>query len=117
MIRKADGKLLAAWGDGETVDKSITRSKVLGRVEHGLIQPGFVEYYIEEQLLKRHCVAMSYGYDEFKEQMIEKFAATFIKKDMMAKTNGPSMRVNTIHLRRPVEEHEIALSVEQPTPR
>lgn len=117
VIRKADGKLLAAWGDGETVDKSITRSKVLGRVEHGLIQPGFVEYYIEEQLLKRHCVAMSYGYDEFKEQMIEKFAATFIKKDMMAKTNGPNMRVNTIHLRRPVEEHEIALSVEQPTPR
>lgn len=117
VIRKAEGKLLAAWGDGETVDKSITRNKVLGRVEHGLLQPGFVEYYIEEQLLKRHCVAMSFGYDEFKEQMVEKFLATFVKKDMMAKTNGPSMRVNTIHLRRPAEEHENALSVEQPDTR
>jgi hypothetical protein len=117
VIRKAEGKLLASWGDGETVDKSITRSKVLGRVEHGLLQPGFVEYYIEEQLLKRHCVAMSYGYDEFKEQMVNKFLATFVKKDMMSKTNGPSMRVNAIHIRRPVEDHESALSVETPAPR
>jgi hypothetical protein len=86
-------------------------------VEHGLLQPGFVEYYIEEQLLKRHCVAMSYGYDEFKEQMVNKFLATFVKKDMMSKTNGPSMRVNAIHIRRPVEDHESALSVETPAPR
>jgi hypothetical protein len=50
IIKKAEGRLMAAWGDGEAVDKSLTRSKVLGRVEHGTLADGFREYYIEEQL-------------------------------------------------------------------
>lgn len=114
VIRKADGKMLTAWGDGETVDKSITKSKVLGRVEHGLNEPGWTEYFIEEQLMKRHCVAMSYGYDEFKEQIGARFTTTFIKKDMMSRTNGPNMRVNAMHIRRRSEEHDSLVSVEKP---
>lgn len=114
VIRKADGKLLASWGDGETVDRSITKSKVLGRVEHGLLTPGWTEYYIEEQLMKRHCVALSYGYDEFREQISQRFTTTFIKKDMMSKTNGPNMRVNAIHIRRPQDEHESVVAVGTP---
>ena len=111
VIRKADGRLNVSWGDGETVDKSITRSKVLGRVEHGVVEPGWTEYYIEEQLMKRHCVAMSYGYDEFREQIAQRFTTTFVKKDMMARTNGPNMRVNAIHIRRPQDEHESIVAV------
>jgi hypothetical protein len=80
------------------VDKSITRSKVLGRVEHGLLQPGYREFFIEEQLLKKHCVSMSFGYDEFKEQLAAKFRVSFVKKDLLARTNGPMMRVNAMHI-------------------
>ena len=32
---------------------------------------GYVEYYIEEQLLKAHCVAMNFGYADFKDQIKE----------------------------------------------
>lgn len=91
-------KVLASWGNGETVDKSITRSKVLGRVEHGVLTPGYIDYFLEEQLLKQHCVNMSYGYDDFKEQISQMFTVHFVKKDMLARTNGPSMRVNVMHI-------------------
>ena len=98
VLKKADGRLLASWGDDGVVDKSITRSKVLGRVEHGLLQPGYREFFIEEQLLKKHCVSMSFGYDEFKEQLAAKFRVSFVKKDLLARTNGPMMRVNAMHI-------------------
>jgi hypothetical protein len=71
---------------------------VLGRVEHGLLTPGYREFYIEEQLLKKHCVSMSFGYDEFKAQMEELFTCKYVKKDMLSRTNGPAMRVNTMHI-------------------
>ena len=99
MLKKAEGKILAAWGDnGDIVDRSTTRSKVLGRVEHGLMSPGYREFFIEEQLLKKHCVSMSFGYDEFKAQMEETFRCKYVKKDMLSRTNGPAMRVNTMHI-------------------
>jgi hypothetical protein len=59
---------------------------------------GYREYYIEEQLLKKHCVSMSFGYDEFKEQMEKLFPVKYVKKDMLASTNGPAMRVNAMHI-------------------
>ena len=98
IIKKAEGRLMAAWGDGEAVDKSLTRSKVLGRVEHGTLADGFREYYIEEQLLRKHCVSMSFSYDDFKKQMEKMFRVKYSKKDMLGKTNGPSMRVNAMHI-------------------
>jgi hypothetical protein len=67
-------------------------------VEHGLITPGYREFFIEEQLMKKHCVSMSFGYDEFKVQMETLFRVSYTKKDMLARTNGPSMRVNTMHI-------------------
>ena len=85
-----------------------TRNTVLGRIEHGLTGANFVDYYIEEHLMKQHCAAMSYGYADFKRQMLAKmearggkdFSIKFgIKKDMLARTDGPAMRVNVLHLR------------------
>lgn len=99
VLKKVEGRILAAWGDnGDIVDRSTTKSKVLGRVEHGLMTPGYREFYIEEQLLKKHCVSMSFGYDEFKAQMEELFTCKYVKKDMLSRTNGPAMRVNTMHI-------------------
>ena len=99
VLKKVEGRILAAWGDnGDIVDRSTTKSKVLGRVEHGLLTPGYREFYIEEQLLKKHCVSMSFGYDEFKAQMEELFTCKYVKKDMLSRTNGPAMRVNTMHI-------------------
>jgi hypothetical protein len=108
VLWKADGpgnRLLTKWGDGgNTVDRSLTRTKVLGRIEHNTLQDGYTEYFIEEQLLKQHCVSMSFGYADFKTQLEKQFRVAYIKKDMLAKTNGPAMRVNVMHISRRTDE-------------
>lgn len=98
IIKKVENKILASWGDDGVVDKSTTRTKVLGRVEHEMLQPGFREFFLEEQLLRKHCVSMSFGYDEFKAQLEKMYKVTYLKKNMLARTNGPVMNVNTMHI-------------------
>jgi hypothetical protein len=71
---------------------------VLGRVEHNTLRQGYIEYYLEEHLLKRHCSAMSYGYADFKTGLEKMFKITYVKKDMMFGTGGPGMRVNAMHI-------------------
>jgi len=110
VIKKNDSKsFLSSWGNGDTVDKSSTRTKVLGRVEHGIIRPGYVDYFIEEQLLKQHCVAMSFGYNDFCDQLGALWAVTYLKKNMLAQTNGPFMRVNVVHISRKSEPDDDTL--------
>jgi hypothetical protein len=110
-VRKLEGKLLTAWSTGDTVDKSITRSKILGRVEVDTERSGWVELYVEEQLLKAHCVSMSFGYADFKSEMERIFKVTYIKKNMTSGTNGPLLRVNTMHISRSADECEDLLPV------
>lgn len=98
VVRREEKAILASWGNGDTVDKSITRSKVLGRVEHDMLRKNHIEYFIEEQLLRQHCVSMSYGYKDFKEHLEQTYDVSYGKKDMLSKTNGPSMRVNAMHI-------------------
>jgi hypothetical protein len=91
-------RVAAMFGDGTSVGKTTTRQEVMGRVEHG-VNPGYVDIYIEERLLRSFCSNMSFSYAAFKQEI----ASTFIvqpvaKKDMMAKTEGPPMRVATLRL-------------------
>lgn len=111
IIRAVDGRVQTLWGAGGTVDASITRGKVLGRVEHGLHEDNCVHYFLEEQLLRRHCVSMSYGYNDFKEHMVRHYNATYARKDMLQHTLGPTMRVNALHIIRP---HDEALDTGKP---
>ena len=115
VIKKVEGKILAQWSDGDTVDKSITRTKVLGRVEHGISRPGYRDFFIEEGLLKQHCVNMNFGYTDFRDQLAAVFAVSFIKKDMLARTSGPNMRVNVMHICRPEDDLDASdLPVDEP---
>jgi hypothetical protein len=84
------------------VDQSITRSTVMGRVEHGIDKPGFVDYFIEESVMRSHCVSMSYGYEDFRRQIatIEGYSVKVLRKDMMARTKGPQMRVHALCISR-----------------
>lgn len=88
--------------------KTSTRNVVMGRIEQEM-RDGIVEYFIEEKLLKMHCAAMSFGYADFKRQLVEKakrittagglYQVTFgTKKDLLARTDGPSLRVTAMHL-------------------
>ena len=101
VVKRSDGSLLAQLGGNQEIDQSITRTSVAGRIEHE-ITPGFVDYYIEESLLKAYCATMSFGYKAFVTQLSETqgFMVERMKKDMTSKTKGPPMRVNALKIRR-----------------
>jgi hypothetical protein len=88
----------AMFGDGTTVGRTTTRQEIMGRVEHG-VNPGYVDYYIEERLLRAYCSNMSFSYATFKKEIAQSFIVQQVaKKDMTAKTDGPPMRVATLRL-------------------
>jgi hypothetical protein len=93
--------------DGGVVDQTITRSQIAGRVDHN-VTPGYIDYYIEIQQLKSHCVTMSFGFSEFKKQLenMKEFKIVYLKKNMLAKTKGPSMRVNVMQISRRIDEED-----------
>jgi hypothetical protein len=111
VVRKdAHNKLLAEMGRDVT-GKTSTRNTVMARIEHGTRHAGFVEYYVEEQILKQHCASMSFGFSDFRRQLEamseEGYNVRFgIKKDMLAYTDGPSLRVNVMHISIPKDRYD-----------
>ena len=103
VIKPSTGGLMAELGSGQMIDQTITRNKILGRVEHG-ITPGYIDYFIEETLLKSYCASMSFGYASFKRQLEDTFQIEYLRKNMTAKTKGPAMRVPAMRVRRKMDE-------------
>lgn len=114
IVRELQGTVQATHGDRGTIDESITRSEVLGRVEH--LATGMDAYYIEERTMRAYCASMSFGYADFKRQLEQIFKVTYPRKDLLHKTKGPQMTVNTICVERPassgVDVDESKLPVE-----
>jgi len=103
--------VLAELGNGGAIDASTTRTKIMGRVEHGATV-GFTDYYIEERLLKAFCSTMSFGYADFKKYLEEQFMVSYMpKKDMTAKTKGPPMRVSVMKITRRSDEEDFTGNV------
>lgn len=98
-VRALDGAMVATFGEAGVIDESITRTQVAGRVERN-VTPGFVNYFIEENLMKTYCSGMSFGYADFRKQVEKLYRVEYVKKDMLSKTKGPQMRVNAIKISR-----------------
>jgi hypothetical protein len=103
VIKPSTGGLMAELGSGQMIDQTITRNKILGRVEHG-VTPGYIDYFIEETLLKSYCASMSFGYASFKRQLEDTFQVEYLRKNMTSKTKGPAMRVPAMRVRRKMDE-------------
>ena len=103
VLKPSGGGLMAELGSGQVIDQTITRNKILGRVEHG-ITPGYIDYFIEETLLKSYCASMSFGYASFKRQLEDTFQIEYLRKNMTSKTKGPAMRVPAMRVRRKMDE-------------
>ena len=103
VLKPSGGGLMAELGSGQIIDQTITRNKILGRVEHG-ITPGYIDYFIEETLLKSYCASMSFGYASFKRQLEDTFQIEYLRKNMTSKTKGPAMRVPAMRVRRKMDE-------------
>lgn len=99
-VRTIEGTVLATLGHDGVVDESLTRTEVMGRVERGAT-PGMVDMYVEERLLRAHCASMSFGYTDFKRELARKYRTATMRKDMLAKTKGPPMRVQALWISRP----------------
>lgn len=97
------GKTIASFGDGREIDASLTRSRVLGRVERE-VSPGWTDFFVEERMLKRHCASMSFGYNDFLEGISKLCSAETVTKNMTMGTRAPAMRVTAIRFRRRTEE-------------
>ena len=66
---------------------------------------GQIDFYIEERLLRSYCSTMSFSFATFTKQISEMFAVSHIqRKDMLAKTDGPPMRVSAMKISRRVSE-------------
>ena len=103
--------VLAAFSDGSIVGKNTTRAEVMGRVEHGATI-GNIDLYIEERLLRAYCSAMSFSYNTFKEQLSRSFRLSYVqRKDLLAKTDGPPMRVRALQITRRTDEEDDVLTV------
>jgi hypothetical protein len=107
VIKLVDGVHQATLGGDGAVDQSLTRTMIAGRVEHG-VTLNHIDYYIEESQLKHHCSAMSYGYSDLIDHLkaMPHYKISFKKKNMLAKTRGPEMRMNVICLSCPIHEQD-----------
>lgn len=116
--RDVDGELKTELGL-DLASKTSTRTVVMGRVEHDTRNAQYVEFFVEENMLKQHCAAMSFGYSDLKRGLEglkqEGFSARFgARKDMLARVDGPSLRVNVMHLSIPkarIDEESSTLSL------
>lgn len=104
----------AAFGHGAPVDESLTRTSVMGRVEHD-ITPHHIDYYIEESMLKGYCGAMGFGFSDFKRQLALQYAVTMCKKNMTGRSRGPVMRVNALKISVRMNEEDAAPRVVEET--
>jgi hypothetical protein len=108
--------VLAAFSDGSIVGKNTTRSEVMGRVEHGASM-GNIDLFIEERLLRAYCSAMSFSYAAFKDQLSRTFKISFLhRKDLMAKTDGPPMRVSAIQISSRADDADNILTIQPVVP-
>ena len=114
IIRESNGLVTIDLGyddaTKQAIDwKEIPRSRISGRVEHGFAV-GYIDYFIEEQLMKAYCSSMSFGYDDFKKQIERVCKVEYVKKDMLSRTKGPAMRVNAMRICRRIDESDSGIN-------
>ena len=110
VLKKDSTNILANFGAENSEGKTSTRNTVMGRIEHEITREGYIDFFIEEHLLKSHCASMSFGYSEFKRQLgklhSEGIFVNVVRKNMLARTDGPAMRVQALHIAIPKERFD-----------
>ena len=84
-----------ALGDELLADRSTTRTKVMGRVEHSK-DGKTVDYILATNELKKFCTTKSFGYLDFIAGLKQLFKVEEGRKDLLFGVKGPAMRTNTI---------------------
>ncbi len=88
-------------GQNFAVGPNSDRRLVRGRVERNVV-PGQEDLYIEAKMLKMHCAALNRGYTAFIKELSQVATVTEMRKDLLAGTKGPTMRVPVVKVSRPI---------------
>jgi len=103
FVKMTGSTALATLNNGMQLRPDTTRGAVRGRVEHG-VTPGIVDLFIEVRLLKAHCAEMGRSYIDFVRELQAQATVIETRKDLLAQTQGPSMRVAVLKITRRVSE-------------
>lgn len=98
---KIDGSMQATFS--HLLSGNTAKNAVRGRIEYD-VNPGYVDYYIEVKLMKIHCAHVGYSYLEFVKELEghPKISVIEMRKDLLAGTKSPAMRVNCLRITRAV---------------
>lgn len=89
-------------GQNFAITPNSDRRVVRGRVERN-VNPGMEDLYIEAKMLKMHCAEMNRGYTAFlKELAADAVVSEIPRKDLLAGTKGPALRVPVVRVSRPL---------------
>ena len=98
------------------VVNTVTRSKgaIRGRIEYE-IAPGYTDYYIEIKMLKLHCAMVGHSYLDFHRELSNTpgVSVDIKRKDLLAHTNGPSLRVNCLKIRMETKDVDTDITMAQ----
>jgi len=76
---------------------SSVKGAIRGRVERDVVA-GMVDYYIEIKMLKIHCAKMNQSFLEFQQELETVASVSECRRDLLAGTPGPTMRVNCLKI-------------------
>lgn len=94
---------VALFTDGRQVRPDSAKGRIAGRIEYD-VNPGWEEYFIEIGLLKRYCSLRNWSYMELQSQLSQRMMVAEVRKDLLAKTGSPAMRVACLQISRPIGE-------------
>jgi hypothetical protein len=90
---------------GAAIQPSSAKANVRGRVEYN-VTPGHVDFYIEMRLLKLHCADSGLGYEAFVNQLQDNLTVDTVRKNLLAGTKGPEMRVPCLKITKTIADVE-----------
>lgn len=90
---------------GFAIQPSSSRQAVKGRLEYN-VTPGYVDYYIDQRLLKLHCADNSIGYEAFLKELEQVATVQIVRKNLLAGTKGPDLKAVCVKVTRTVADVE-----------
>jgi hypothetical protein len=95
----------ALFNDG-TSPTSTARGRIAGRVEYN-VRAGWIDYFIDITTLKRYASERNISYEVMKSELNRtKSVATEVRKDLLARTGGPVLRVACLQISREISVEE-----------
>jgi len=101
FVKLQGDSVMAKLHNGAEIRPDSARSAIRGRVEYEVV-PGFIDFYVEIRMLKAHCADMNRSYIDFVKELQGIAVLSEVRKDLLANTKGPSLRVKALKISRPV---------------